>query len=107
MNAKLLAALIQVESGGHDMAVGDGGLAIGPLQIHREVVIDVNQFAGTHYRHSQMTNRAIARKVCDLYLQRYARDKSLEHQARIWNGGPNGHAKEATAKYWKRVKRHL
>ena len=107
MNAKLLAALIQVESGGVDIIYGDGGDAVGPLQIHRAVVIDVNRIAGTHYEHSQMTNRAIARRVCEIYLNKYAKDKSLEQQARIWNGGPNGHTKEATVKYWRRVQRHL
>ena len=31
----LLAAIRQVESGGNDLAVGDGGQAHGPLQIHK------------------------------------------------------------------------
>ena len=30
-----------------------------------------------------------------------------EDRARIWNGGPNGYKKQATVKYWKKVKEHL
>ena len=103
----LISALIAVESGGRDTAIGDNGRALGPLQIHRAVVVDVNRFAGTSYRWEGMTNRADARKVCDLYLTRYAKGKSLQEAARIWNGGPNGHQKTATKAYWRRVQRHL
>ena len=57
----LISALITVESGGQDMAIGDGNRAIGSLQIHKGVVEDVNRFSGTHYTHNQMTNRVAAR----------------------------------------------
>lgn len=106
----LLSALISVESGGNDMAVGDGGLAIGALQIHRAVVVDVNRRYGTHYTHSGMTNRAAAVDVFHKYLSLYATPKRLGHAptyedcARIWNGGPNGHRKTATDGYWAKVR---
>jgi hypothetical protein len=103
----LIAALITVESNGRDNAVGDGGLAIGALQIHKAVVVDVNRIAGTSYTHQQMTNRVAARKVCEIYLNRYAAGKSNEEAARIWNGGPTGHRKSATVNYWNKVKKHL
>ncbi len=45
----LIAALITVESNGRDNAVGDGGRAIGALQIHKSVVVDVNRIAGISY----------------------------------------------------------
>lgn len=107
MTAALLAALISVESGGRDLAVGDGGRAIGPLQIHAAVVEDVNRFAGTHYTHSGMTNRAAAMQVCVLYIEHYARGQSPEVQARIWNGGPKGALKKATIGYWAKVKKAM
>jgi hypothetical protein len=106
----LISALMAVESGGYrnpDTAVGDGGKAIGALQIHREVVKDVNHFYGTSYTWNGMTNRADARKVCDLYLRKWAKGKSPEDAARIWNGGPTGHTKSATKSYWTKVNRHL
>lgn len=103
----LIAALITVESGGNDLAIGDNGRAVGPLQIHRSVVVDVNRIAHTNWTHQQMTNRAIAKQVCEIYLKRYAAGKTDEEAARIWNGGPNGHHKTATISYWNKVKKHL
>ena len=103
----LISAIMAVESGGRDQAIGDGGRALGPLQIHRAVVVDVNRFAGTSYRWEGMTNRADARKVCELYLTRYAKGRSMQDAARIWNGGPTGHTKSATKPYWTRIQRNL
>ena len=102
----LISALMIVESSGNDQAIGDNGRAIGPLQIHRSVVLDVNRITGSNYRHSEMTNRVAARAVCQAYLEHYGRGKSLEEQARIWNGGPTGHKKVATVSYWRRVQRN-
>lgn len=104
----LITALIAVESSGNDLAIGDNGRALGPLQIHRGVVQDVNRFTGSHYRWEAMTNRAQARAVCEAYLTHYGKGKSTEEQARIWNGGPQGHKKKtATQAYWAKVKKNL
>jgi hypothetical protein len=103
----LITALMIVESSGNDQAIGDNGRALGPLQIHRGVVLDVNRITGSHYRWEAMTNRAQARAVCQAYLEHYGRGKSIEEQARIWNGGPTGDRKPATLAYWRRVKRNL
>jgi hypothetical protein len=105
--ARLIDAIILVESGGQDMAIGDGTRARGPLQIHAAVVEDVNRFAGTSYSWKGMTNRVAARQVCYLYLQRYAKGSSNEEAARIWNGGPTGPSKTATKCYWMRVSREI
>ena len=103
----LITALIAVESSGNDQAVGDNGRALGPLQIHRGVVLDVNRFTGSNYRHQDMTNRVAARAVCQAYLEHYGRGKSIEQQARIWNGGPTGDRKTATVAYWGRVQKAI
>lgn len=103
----LISALIAVESGGHDNAIGDGGRALGPLQIHRGVVLDVNRITGSHYRWEAMTNRAHARAVCEAYLRHYGRGCTTEQLARRWNGGPAGDKKAATEAYWQKVKKHL
>ena len=104
----LITALIAVESSGNDQAIGDNGRALGPLQIHRGVVLDVNRFTGSNYRWEAMTNRAQARAVCQAYLEHYGRGKSLEEQARIWNAGPYGHKKKtATEGYWRKVQKAL
>lgn len=106
--SNLISALIIVESSGNDLAIGDNGRAIGPLQIHRGVVQDVNRITGSNYRHQDMTNRVQARAVCEAYLKHYGKGKTTEEQARIWNAGPQGHKKKtATQAYWNKVEKHL
>ena len=103
----LITALIAVESSGNDLAIGDNGNAIGCLQIHRGVVLDVNKFTGSHYQWQQMTNRAQARAVCEAYLKHYGKGCTTEQLARRWNGGPSGDKKQATEAYWNKVKKQL
>lgn len=107
MNAALLAALLAVESGGNDLAVGDGGRARGALQIHAAVVADVNRHHGTRYTHADMHDRAKAVRVASLYIATYAPNATPEVQARVWNGGPRGASKAATLGYWARVRREM
>lgn len=103
--SNLISALIIVESSGNDLAIGDNGRAIGPLQIHRCVVQDVNRITGSHYRHQDMTNRVAARAVCEAYLKHYGRGATTEQLARRWNGGPTGDRKSATVTYWRRIQK--
>ena len=105
--SNLISALIIVESSGNDLAVGDGGKAIGPLQIHKAVILDVNRITGSNYRHSEMTNRAQARAVCEAYLRHYGKGATTEQLARRWNGGPKGDQKQATAAYWRKVQKEI
>ena len=104
----LITALMIVESAGNDLAIGDNGRALGPLQIHRGVVLDVNRITGSNYRWESMTNRAQARAVCEAYLKHWGKGCTTEQLARKWNGGgPSGEKKKATEAYWLRVKKHL
>ena len=103
----LISALMLVESSNNDLAIGDQGRAIGCLQIHKAVVVDVNRFTGSHYRHSEMTNRAQARAVCEAYLKHYGKGATTEQLARRWNGGPTGDRKTATVAYWRRVQKAI
>ena len=106
--SNLISALIAVESSGNDLAIGDNGRAVGPLQIHRGVVLDVNRFTGSNYRWESMTNRAQARAVCEAYLTHYGKGCTTEQLARKWNGGgPRGDKKQATEAYWLKVQRNL
>lgn len=110
MLAELIAALIVVESGGDNLAVGDQGKAIGCLQIHREVVMDVNRIYGTYYTWPESCfNRRHAINICKLYLAHYSKpDSGKEELARKWNGGgPLGHKKQSTLKYWLKVKNEI
>jgi hypothetical protein len=105
--SNLISALIIVESSGNDLAIGDKKRALGPLQIHRGVVLDVNRITGSNYRWEAMTNRAQARAVCEAYLKHYGKGCTTEQLARRWNGGPAGDRKSATEAYWAKVKKNL
>jgi hypothetical protein len=104
---KLISALMIVESSNNDLVIGDQGRAIGCLQIHRAVVLDVNRITGSNYRWEAMTNRVEARAVCKAYLTYYGRGATTEQLARRWNGGPTGDRKTATVAYWAKVKKAI
>ena len=110
---RLIPALENVESGGDPKAIGDGGKALGILQIWEVVIIDVNRAKGTSYVHADAFDPVKARAICRAYLsiycteRRLGRKPTMEDAARIWNGGPNGHKKAATLKYWAKVQREL
>ena len=106
MHPLLLSALIQIESGGNDLAKGRHG-ELGALQIKPILVRDVNRIMGTHYAHQQVTNRAIASFIAHAYLSHYGKNLSDESLARIWQGGPVGHKKSSTRAYARRVMREL
>ena len=106
MHPLLLSALIQIESGGNDLAKGRHG-ELGALQIKPILVRDVNRIMGTHYAHSQVTNRAVSTFIAQSYLAHYGKNLSDESLARIWQGGPKGHQKTSTRAYSKRVMREL
>ena len=106
--SEVLDAIRQVETGGQKNggrdAVGDGGRAIGPYQIHYSYWKD----SGVPGRYEQCKDPAYARRVVDAYLERYTKSSATaEEMARVHNGGPAGMKKEATVKYWKKVKNVL
>ena len=104
----LIAAMIIVESSGDPGAVGDGGRALGCLQIHACVVADVNRVYKTSFAHADALDPDKAQIICRLYIDIYAPpDATPEQLARIWNGGPRGHLKSSTKKYWAKVEKHL
>ena len=118
ITAKFLAALIAVESSGNDNAVGDGGASHGPLQIGAAVVEDVNRFRkarkqGQFKFPDDCYDREKAKTICRTYKKIYCTERRLgrkptfEDAARMWNGGPTGHRKKATEKYWAKVEREL
>lgn len=105
---RLIDALIHVESKGEVHAVGDNGKAVGPLQIHKEVVDDVNKVYGTSYTYDDRKSIDKSREICRKYLLLHGGGNATnEKYARIWNGGPGGHRKRRTKRYWKRVRKVL
>jgi hypothetical protein len=101
----LLDAIRHVESGGDDAAVGDGGRAIGPYQIHRAYWVDAcaadpSLQSGTY---ADCFDPVYSRRVVVAYLSRYGRGCTAAQLARIHNGGPRGHRKSATVEYAEKV----
>lgn len=104
----LLEAIIQVESKGNPNAVGDDGKAIGLFQIHQCYWADaVEHDSSIGGSYQDCYDPAYARKIVIAYLDRYAKTATNEEMARIHNGGPRGHKKSATLKYWLKIKQKL
>lgn len=104
----LMMAVIAVESGGDPHAVGDGGRAVGILQIHPIMVRECNRIIGrAEWQLSDRRNPAQSKRMFRTYMGRYGRGKNLEVMACRWNGGPRGERNPATKKYWLKVKREL
>ncbi len=84
--------------------IGDGGKALGPLQIHKSYHKD-SRVAGDYSRVSELD---YSKRVATAYLKRYApaawKAGDVEVLARVHNGGARGHLKAATKGYGARVK---
>ena len=94
--------------------VGDGGAALGPLQIHRGCWQDAVQYdPSIGGKYEDVADLGYAVKIFRAYTARYATAKRLGRtptdidRARIWNGGPNGYKKKATLGYAEKVRRYL
>lgn len=107
--AKLICALIAIESGGDPGALNKGEDARGCLQIRACVIKDVNRIYGTRFAHNDAYKPAKAKAICLLYLLHYCKpgQRTYERMSRTFNGGPNGYRKQSTLKYWQKVKREL
>ena len=109
----LIMALIQVESSGNDLAVGDGGAAYGCLQMHSAYVQDAAEYANKDWVHEDAFDRETSIDIFIAYMSRYATEErlgrrvSIEDIARIHNGGPNGWKKSATDAYWNKVRKNI
>lgn len=108
-------ALHAVESGRRlDPPAGDGGRALGPLQIHRAYFEDAaahNRARSGYWfdvrtRYEDVRYLVIARGVVRAYMDRYAQAAWLRgdatYCARVHNGGPSGARKRATDAYARR-----
>jgi hypothetical protein len=98
-------ALHIVETSGRTGPIlGDNGKALGPLQIHRSYHAD-SRVAGDY---SRVADLDYSKRVATAYLKRYApaawAKGDIETLARVHNGGPRGHLKQATKGYGVRVK---
>jgi hypothetical protein len=108
---EILEAIRTIESGGHKdggrHAIGDGGRAIGPFQIHRVHWLDT----GVPGRFEDCRDPKYARTVVIAYWKRWCPEAlercDAEVLARTHNGGPQGAKKASTIAYWAKVERAL
>jgi hypothetical protein len=108
---EILVALRTVETGGERHggrhATGDGGVAIGPYQIHRAYWSD----ARLPGRFEDCRDPRYARAVVVAYWRRYCPEALAELDAqtlaRVHNGGPDGHRETCTLRFWSKVEREL
>lgn len=115
--ARILDAVRMVESGGNDRCPdGDGGLAIGPYQIHRRYWEDAVAFEpdlgpARGFAYDDCRRREYAERVIEAYMRRHVPQAwergDAEIIARTHNGGPQGARRDATLGYWSRVRRRL
>ena len=108
----LVQALIMVESSGLEDAYNEKEDAVGCLQIRRVMVKDVNrilkkQGEEKRFKLKDRWDCDKAVEMFEIYTDYYHPNADDETVARGWNGGPGGHKKPATEKYWNKVKNEL
>jgi soluble lytic murein transglycosylase-like protein len=105
-------SIIHIESRGRNNAVSRDGSA-GPLQIKAVLVKDINRILAhrgdtLRFKMQDRFDRDKAIQMFWIYQSFYGKgNDSYEVMARRWNGGPRGHLRGATRKYWKKVNRQF
>jgi hypothetical protein len=110
----LWTAVCRVESGGDPHAYNAREDAAGVAQIRPCVLADLARLGLGRFQPADRWNPKKARRIFDLYVGHYGGRLSDaghtvtdEDLARIWNGGPEGWRRAATAGYWQRVREEL
>jgi hypothetical protein len=107
MQDPLIAAIIQVESGGDTLAYNSKEDAVGCLQIRPIMVREVNRLLGKDsFTLQDRWNKAKSIQMFNI-LRSHTKNPTDEKLARNWNGGWNGHKKKSTIKYWNKVKKQI
>lgn len=101
---KIIKAIAIKESNNNPKAINHSTNAVGVVQITPIVVKDLNRIYKTSFKLSDRYDRFKSYRMFCLYQDNYNPSWNLERAARIWNGGPNGHKKKSTKKYYIDVK---
>ena len=112
----LLSALKMAESGNRSHAIGDGGKAVGVLQLHKIYVDDANRIIGyAKYKYADRygikKSEEMVKVVLTHYGKHYERKTGKrctdEVLARIHNRGYSQWNDNLGARYWSRVKKFI
>ena len=119
MKDVLYSSIVWVESKGNANAKSRDG-SVGIIQIKPVMVKEVNRICKIRGLDKKFTlaDRKNPRKSAEMfwiYQEFYNPDinrdslsrEDMEIMARKWNGGPEGHRKKATRKYWKKVSKRV
>jgi len=102
----LIAAIIQVESGGDTMAYNAKEDAAGCLQIRPIMVREVNRLLGKDsFKLKDRWSKAKSIQMFNI-LRSHLKGATDEEIARTWNGGYNGKNIPETLQYWIKVKKY-
>jgi len=102
----LIAAIIQVESGGDTLAYNAKENAVGCLQIRPIMVREVNRLLGEDkYTLKDRWNKAKSIEMFNV-IRSHLKGATDEEIARTWNGGYNGKNISETLQYWIKVKQY-
>lgn len=111
--AQLILAIMLVESRGNINALGDNGNSHGCLQLTEAYIQDAAEHAEESWTVEDAYSKETSIRIFVAYMDRYATEErigspvTVEHIARIHNGGPTGWSKEATKPYWEKVKNEV
>lgn len=104
----IIDVLIQIESGGDPCAIGDGGKAVGVLQLWPIAVRDVNRILGyDRYTLADRFSPAKSREMCHIVTEHYCLRKFQESVARRWVGGTHNQNTPDADRYWERALEQL
>lgn len=104
----LFDALFFVESSFDYLEYNQEEEAAGILQIRPIMIEDVNRIAGYEkYTLNDRWSIVTSKKIFLDYQQKYNPEMDYEKAARCWNGGPTGHKKSSTIKYWNKVNAYI
>ena len=98
----LIACMSLVESGGNTNAWNAKECAIGPLQIRRQAVADINRHYHVGFSLADYRNPGLSAWAVLAYGHIY-HCRTPEQYARCWNGGWNWRNKPKTVEYWRKV----
>jgi len=102
----LIAAIIQVESGGDTLAYNSKEDAVGCLQIRPIMVREINRLLGKDsFKLKDRWSKAKSIQMFNI-LRSHLKGASDEQIARTWNGGYNGKNIPETLQYWIKVKKY-
>lgn len=115
----LIKAIHWIESRNGKRIIGDGGKAVGPLQIHKGMVDLVNKIQSEyHFSYKDRTSFNKSLLMFEIFQDKYNPSRNIEITAKIWNGGSRSkypdystpkaaHRTKNVEKYWSLVNKRM